>query len=125
MPALDDWSASMVILLKKVPETKVVVTIVSGVLSPKWLSNPLTRIQKEVWRQRKLAEILQVVQQLLLPGSLVLQPRLSFAPPRSVSDLADDPNAVHQAIIDQAHGLLSEHMENARSCTRLRFPNLY
>ncbi|MCP4164990.1 MAG: hypothetical protein GY759_03730 [Chloroflexi bacterium] len=123
--ALDDWSASMAILLKKVPETKVVVTIVSGVLSPRWLSSPLTRIQKEVWRQRKLAEIFQVVQQLLLPGSLMLQPRLSFAPPRSASDLADDPNAVHQAIIDQAHGLLTEHMDNARCYAQLRFLNLY
>ena len=51
--ALDNWSPSIELMLKKAPDSQLLVTIVSGVLSPGWLRNPITRLQKEVWLQRK------------------------------------------------------------------------
>ncbi|MCO6449191.1 MAG: 1-acyl-sn-glycerol-3-phosphate acyltransferase [Caldilineales bacterium] len=108
--ALQNWSRSVALLLRQVPETRLIVTIVSGVLSPTWLHSPIVRVQKEVWRQHKLAEFLQVIQQLLLPGSLTLSPRLSFAPPLTVGELTAAGSDLHAQIIANAQSLLREHM---------------
>lgn len=108
--ALRDWSRSLALILRRAPETKVVLAIASGVLAPGWLSSPLTRLQREPWRQRKLAEFLQVMQQLLWPGSLLLSPRLSFAAPFLPAQLQDPLTPVHEQIIARAQTLLAEHM---------------
>jgi hypothetical protein len=110
--ALEQWKPSIELLLRQVPETQAVVAIVSGVLSPAWLRSPLVKIQPETWRQRKLAEFLQVMQQVLLPGTLLLSPRLSFAPPVTAAELAEmAPDAsLHAALIQRAQWLLARHM---------------
>lgn len=111
--ALDDWSPSVDLMLKKAPECQLLITIVSGVLSPGWLNSPITRLQKERWRQRKLAEFLQIMQQLLFPGSLKLRPRVSFAPPVPAATLLEQAGRgrVHHLIVERARALLLTHME--------------
>lgn len=87
--ALSRWSPSLELLLRKVPEIQVVVSIVSGVLSPGWYKSPITRLRKEPHNKQKVAEIFQVVQQLFLPGSLKLYPRLAFSLPFQTGQLRE------------------------------------
>lgn len=110
--ALEKWSASIQLMLRRAPNSQLVVTIASSVLSAGWLRSPITRLQKEVWRQRKLAEFMQVMQQILFPGSLKLSPRVSFAAPVPASVLlreAGDQGAV-RPIVDRAQALLLAHL---------------
>ncbi len=110
--ALASWSPSIELIVRKVPEAQIVVAIVSGVLSPAWLRSPLVKLQPEVWRRRKLAEILQIMQQIVLPGSLLAAPRLSFAPPVTGTDLAsaDPAYNTHAQLVQRAQDLLALHM---------------
>lgn len=110
--ALTQWKPSIELLLRQVPETQAVVVIASGVVSAAWLRSPLIKIQREPWRQRKLAEFLQIMQQVLLPGTLLLSPRLSFAPPITAAELAASTpdTSLHQALIQRAQALLASHM---------------
>lgn len=112
--ALETWSPSIELLLRRAPETQVLVVIVSGVLSPAWLRTPIVRVQKEIWRQRKLAEMFQIMQQVLFPTSLMLTPRVSLAPPLSVSELDAlyDGGSLHEKVIHRARELLAEHMSS-------------
>lgn len=110
--ALQGWSRSIELIVRKAPATQIVVAIVSGVLSPAWLRSPLVRVQPEVWRQRKLAEILQIMQQIVLPGSLLARPRVTFAPPVTLADLANNGagRSIHAQLVQRAQDLLALHM---------------
>jgi hypothetical protein len=108
---LGAWSPSLELVVRKVPEVKILVTIVSGVLAPSCLRNPLTRLPKLDWQKRKLAEFLQVMQQLVFARSFGLTPKISFAPPVTAKELLDkgDSSDIQQLIIDQARQLLAVH----------------
>lgn len=108
--ALENWSPSIELILRKAPETQVVVAIVSGVLSPAWLRSPLVKVQPEVWRQRKLAEILQIMQQIVFPGSLLAAPRVTFAPPVGLAELGSGGANVHAQLVARAQDLHALHM---------------
>jgi hypothetical protein len=109
--ALENWSASIELLLRRAPDSQLVLTIASSVLSARWLKSPITRLQKEVWRQRKLAEFFQLMQQILFPGSLKLRPRISFAPPVPASELLSEAgeDGAHRLIVKRAQALLLAH----------------
>ena len=112
--ALEDWKPSIELLLRRAPETQVVIAIASGVLAPSWLRSPLVRVQPESWRQRKLAEFLQVMQQAVLPGSLLLRPRVTFAAPVTVAQLeaSYEGTTLHKKLIHRAQELLAQHMKH-------------
>jgi hypothetical protein len=109
--ALEQWSPSLDLILRKVPQTQILVTIVSGVLKPSFLSNPLAKLHKGLRERQKVAEFLQVAQQLLLPKSFSLLPRVSFAPPVSAHQLqtSEGSRSVLQSVIEKAQELLAEH----------------
>ena len=79
--AQKSWSPSLELALRRVPETQLVVSIVSGVLARSCLQNPLTRLAGEDWRRRKLAEFLQVGQQVAFSRKFGLNVRVSFGAP--------------------------------------------
>ena len=81
--ALELWSPSLDILLRRVPETQVVIAITSGVLAPQVLHHPVTRLQKS-WRRQKLAEFIQVGQMLFNPHKYELHPRITFSSPWTI-----------------------------------------
>jgi hypothetical protein len=114
---LESWSRSLELVMKKVPETKLIVTIASGVLSPISLRNPLTRLRKKEWEKRKLAEFLQVIQQLALKRKFGLIPRLTFDVALTGSELLAQSGSsdLHLAIIERARQVLKFHMEMAPS----------
>lgn len=61
--SLDDWSPSLALLLERVPETHLVVAVVSGVLLPWAYRHPLPRLRRVPRDQQKAAEILQIARQ--------------------------------------------------------------
>jgi hypothetical protein len=92
--------------VRQAPQTKVVVAIVSGVLSPHWFKLPIVRMWKKPEQRQKIAEIFQVVQQLLWEDSLKFTPKVSFSPPVTLGDLT--PANLHQSILQQARLLLAD-----------------
>ncbi len=110
---LESWSGSLALTLKKVPETKLVVTMVSGMLSAECLHSPLARLPKQEWKKRKLAEFLQVIQQLTLKRKFNLQPHLTFDRPLTGDELMACSQAADlpQAIIERARKVLQAHLE--------------
>lgn len=107
---LERWSPSLELFLRHVPQTRIVVTIASGVISPRWARSPLARIAKPGYQRRRLAEFLQVIAQLIRPGRDLYTTRVSFAPPLSLEDLGGADGTVMDNIVARAKGLLVEHM---------------
>lgn len=111
--ALHNWSPSLEIILRKVPQTNLLVTIVSGVLSPRFLQNPIARLRKGIRDRQKVAEFIQIAQQLLFPHSLSLVPQVSFAEPITPEQLGgpDPSSGILPKIIARAQELLADHTE--------------
>ena len=110
---LGEWSSSLELALRCVPEAKILPTIVSGVLAPDSLRSPLLRMQKEAWKQRKLAEFLQVIQQLVFHRDYGLIPYISYGVPFTAQELAErSPSGeVMPEIVAQARSLLVRHLQ--------------
>jgi Acyltransferase len=119
--AFQRWSTSIGMFLRQVPETRVQVAIVSGVLAPRFLRHPLARLPKSVKGRRTVAELLQMLQQLVLPWSLHLVPRLSFGRLLTYEELArtESSEGMHQAVIAEAEALLAMHLTPPRPAPRL------
>ena len=114
--AIGDWSASVEVMLRKVPEAWLQVVIASDVLFAAYVRSPLTRLRSSAARQQKLAEVFQVIQQLVLPGSLRNEVRLSFARPVRGSELGGQ-GAMGQ-VVEIGRQLLAEHLEVYHSSSR-------
>jgi len=110
---LEHWSPSLELFLKKVPQTKLVVTIASGVLDPGWAESRLTHIVKPGIDRRRLAEFGQVISQLLRPGKKLYTPHISFAPSVTMGELGGGKGEPLKNIIIRAKTLLHEHMKTA------------
>jgi hypothetical protein len=114
--AFQRWSSSLTMFLRQVPATRVQIAIMSGVLVPRFLRHPLARLPKTAKGRRTVAELLQMLQQLVLPWSLHLAPRLSFGRPMTSDELTRklDATEIHQEIIAEAETLLTRHMTPPR-----------
>jgi len=102
------WSPSIEIMLRKVPDCWLQLTIASGMLLPKFVHSPLTRIRRMPFHRQKMGELLQILQQMVLPHSIQLHPRVSFAQPVCARDLAAD--GMMADVIRRARALLAEHV---------------
>ena len=109
---IESWSPSIDLFLRQVPEANVLVTIVSGIVSPKWAHHPITWLKRISWQKRRLAEFGQVIQQLFFPGQLYVSPQVSFAPPVTVETLRRESNSdrLLPAVIARGKSLLAEHV---------------
>jgi hypothetical protein len=114
--AFEHWSASIELLLRQVPETRVQIAIMSGVLVPRFLRHPLARLPKSVKSRRTVAELLQMLQQLVLPRSLQVVPRLSLGVPLTFEELTRGLGVagIHQGMIAEAEAVLARHMAPPR-----------
>jgi len=117
--ALARWSPSLEYVLRKVPQTRLVVTIVSGVVAPSCLRNPIARIQKGFKKQQELAEFIQVVQQLFFELRDTIIPRITFGEPLTAAELTsqDAPTGSLKAIIENAQRLLAIHTQRPEECS--------
>ncbi len=109
--SLNHWSRSLEIMIRQVPQTQVMVTIVSGVLSSWSLRNPITWIRREINERQKIAEIIQGVQHLFFPRTISLNPRLRFSPPMTFAEVTDRLHNISpmDSIRQRARSLLAEH----------------
>lgn len=108
---IDRWSPSIEFFIKKVPQLNTLATIVSGVLSPKYIHHPLTIFRKSRRDKQRISEFMQVIQQVVFPGRLLLSPKVSFAEPIPNPGLLSmtDPQQVFQYLKHKAKQLLGEH----------------
>ena len=109
---IDQWSPSIDLFLKSVPEARLLLAIVSHVVSPKWRKSLLSRLRPDALDRRRLVEFGQVMWQLLFPHKLMLAPYISFARPLGVDELRREGGSerVLPVIIRRAKALLAEHM---------------
>lgn len=108
--SIQDWSRSIEIMLRRVPESWLQVAIASGVLARKFVRSPLVRIRNDPARRQKLAEVLQLSRQMIFPGSVPTHVHVSFAKPIKRLDLTRD--EVMPALIRIARELLEDHEES-------------
>jgi hypothetical protein len=111
---LESWSSSIALLLRRVPETHLIPTIVGGVLSPRFLGHPLAKLAPPGWERIRLAEMLQIMQQLVLRTRLDLWPTVNFGTPMSLYDLshtttAPSSDAIMSAVRKQARQILDRY----------------
>ena len=109
---IQKWSPSIELFLRRVPQTQVMVTIVSGVLSPIFLRNPLIRLWSGVRDPLAIAEATQIIAQMLTKKRFRVSPRISFDIPRTLDEFQRDYQSAYQAILEQAGALMSRHLPN-------------
>lgn len=107
---LSRWSSSVEIMLRKAPETRVVLTIASGVLLKRFFNHPLAAIRRHPVARRRVAEFMQVLQQLTIPRSVSAQARLHFSRPLAAAELIQEAGRgrLMPVLLDRVRALLSE-----------------
>ncbi len=105
---ISDWSQSIEVMLRKVPETVLVIATISNVLLSRFVNSPITRLRRQPTRKQKLSEFTQVIQQMLSPDRLQVHPHVSFSPP-----MKPDGAIKKQlpSIIQRARDQLKEHLK--------------
>ncbi len=88
---VNNWSPSLEVILRRVPAARVLITFVSGVLHPAWARSPLTHLRRGRRNRQRVAEFLQVIQQMLFPNSLLVSPSLWFARPLQLAASRETP----------------------------------
>lgn len=75
----DKWSRSLEVFLRSVPQTRVLVTTVSGVISQQAFRHPITRFRQSRPDRQRLAFMYQIIRQALSGKELFgLQSRVTF-----------------------------------------------
>ncbi len=102
--ALTRWSASLELLLRKVPQVSLVIAINSGFVAPEYLHNPLVRLRPDNVERQKLAEFIQVIQQVVFNRQIYHQPSITFATP--TYNLSQNTGSIHAQVIASAAQLV-------------------
>lgn len=110
--AVGGWSRSIELMLRKVPETRLMAAITSGVVLPRFARSLLTKVRRSAPRRQKVAEVMQFIRQMARPGSVKLNVRLSFADPVEGRELLglNGGRDTMPAVIEMARGLLADHL---------------
>ncbi len=98
--ALERWSGSLDLFARLVGDLTVVPAVVSGVLSPAALRNPLTLVR----RREKDRQWLAATIQMLTPALRNVTTRVSFGRPVHAGDLLD--RTVREAVLKEARRLI-------------------
>jgi 1-acyl-sn-glycerol-3-phosphate acyltransferase len=101
--ALDRWSASADLFARLIPALEVVPVVVSGVISPSALGNPLIHVR----RRRRDREWLAATLQVLVPALRNVDATVEFGRP-----IHAEPGAVGDAVIEETRRLM-ERSETA------------
>ena len=111
---LTRWTSSLGLFLRNVPQTKIAIALISGVLSPKYIKHPSTVFRKERVDKQRLSEFFQIMYQLMAPGKLMLSPNLSFAPTLTLDELGGgrDIHKITKKIIEKAQEQFVLHRKN-------------
>jgi hypothetical protein len=106
LDALDRWSESIGLFVRRLPDCRVVPAIVSGVLSPAAQHHPLTRLRRQQADRERFGAMLQI----LVPAYRAVDVRVAFGPPLVAVELAatGDPRAITRAVIAHARRLIEQ-----------------
>jgi len=100
--ALARWSASLEMFSRKVPQARVVVAINSGFVAPQYLHSPLVRLRSSYQDKQKLAEFVQVFQQVIRNRPVSYTPSVVFTEPVSFDQLSGNGYSVLTQIMARA-----------------------
>ncbi|MFO8037384.1 MAG: hypothetical protein R6U57_12235 [Anaerolineales bacterium] len=116
---IENWSTSLGLFLRKVPETKLAITIVSGILAPFFTQHPLTMFRRDRQDKQRIAEFFQGIRQMLSPGEILLNPELSFSSPLTLEDFhyREDVKLLAREIIRKAQNQLMRHTQHISTQT--------
>ena len=110
--AFGKWSRSIEVFLRKVPDAKVVLAFVSGVVDRKYAFHTLSRLLGNDHEQRRLAEFIQLIQQMIRGKQLPLTPRISFSESMKGNVLlALENGTIMDEITNKAGDLHNFHLE--------------
>ena len=108
--ALSAWSRSIEVFMRKVPRAKVVLGIVSGVLSREFISHPYTKLFRNGHERRRVMEFMQVIKQMVRGKPVSINPAVSFSAPIDAEDLPlENIDRMQDAIEKNAANLLTSH----------------
>ncbi len=83
------WLPSLEFWLRKVPETRLVIGVISQVTAP--LALKIGRwLFRKAWNAQVAAEVMQVAFQVISPNRWKIQPRVTFSAPLSVQKLESE-----------------------------------
>ena len=101
-------------ILRHVPQTRVLLTVVSGVLSARWRWNPFVRLMGDDHKQRSVAEFLQIIQQMIFPNSIAVRPRLTYSDPLTTDDLGSKGQNMLDGMIEHTRCLMKDHISEGK-----------
>ena len=104
------WSRSLQIFLERVPQTRILVTIVSGVIARAAMSHPITWLRQRRPDRQRLAFMLQMAQQVLSgKEKFGLTPHVSFGDLIGIQEAGGVENLL-QCVDRSARSLLRSHL---------------
>jgi hypothetical protein len=108
------WSKSIEVMTRMVRQTKLILSMVSGVLAPECWQHPITHIHRGLPERQRVAEFIQIMQQIALHRKFNLKPNVTFSRPVIYEQLLSDQDRVtpYQHIIASAQELLDQHLVN-------------
>lgn len=114
---ISGWYRTLEVLLRKVPQTRLCLTAVSGVVEPRFLRHPLTLLRKKPVDKRRLAEMLQIGSMLLSGKPPKQVVHVSFDQPTTLTELAGQRpgNAVMDDIKERQRVLMLNHLDWLKS----------
>jgi hypothetical protein len=106
--SIEEWSPSIEVMLRKVPETQLIIATISNVLLARFVNHPLTRVRKDPTKRQKLGEFLQIIMQMLSPRNLQVHAQITFSLQYSVEELG--PGRYMPVVISKAQQQLDQHL---------------
>ncbi|KAA3645694.1 MAG: hypothetical protein DWQ07_12205 [Chloroflexi bacterium] len=111
--AIKDWSRSLEIMLRKAPKTKLLPTIVKGVLRNDFARNPFAQFGQTVRDRQRIAEFIQVMWQMLFPHSGLAKPEVLYGSPLQLDSLGSQERVI-DTITRKARQLLKANPSSSR-----------
>jgi len=112
--ALEKWSRSIAIMLRRVPDTRLLPTITSGVLYERFIHSPLTILKSDGVGKRRIMEFIQIMRQLVMGEKFPLRPLVTFDQPFTLQEVGiTNPRETDQilnTIVQRAKTLLNTHI---------------
>ncbi len=103
--SLAEWSESAGVFARFAPETKIVPTLVRGVLWEKAVKHPLTRVKKMRDERERLGAAFQLLSHILFEKR-PLHVTVHFAEPLTLAEIGKE--QLHAQIIERMQGLLTQ-----------------
>ena len=106
--ALSEWSPSLALFIKRLPQMKVVPVLVSGVIMASTLDHPFARLRRTQKDRERAAASIQLMIHMRERGNTPITPAVEFGRPLLAADLAQlgDASSIVGAITDEMAGMM-------------------